>query len=226
MATAALGALGLGLALGLRHALEPDHLAAVSALLADDPRGARPWRLGAAWGLGHGLALTGACAGVALLGAGLPAGVQAALELAVAAILIALGVANVARAFASPAGPPRPHTHTFGAHVHALPGAHVHAAGLTIATRPLLVGVVHGLAGSGALTALILGGSRGAGIAHAASLGLGAAVGMTALAGLVARPLAALSPRGRSTLAITTGLASVAFGVVWGLAPARALLVG
>src|SRR5262245_61637888 len=143
--------------MGMRHALDPDHLAAVSVLAADAPSARRGALLGALWGIGHAAALLGTGLVLAALAAELPAALGDAFELAVAVMLIVLGGRAVARAArATGDGPMRLHAHARLAHRHAGPSAHVHVARRTLALRPLAVGVVHGLAGSGALTALVL----------------------------------------------------------------------
>src|SRR5439155_276978 len=145
----------LGAVLGIRHALEPDHLAAVSTLVADQRRPAGGVILGLCWGLGHTLALV--AVGVALIGlrARMPPQIADLFELAVAVMLIALGVRAIRRAaLQGPAGPLARHQHGPIVHVHPGVPQHLHVGSLTLARRPLLVGIVHGVAGSGALTAL------------------------------------------------------------------------
>src|SRR5688500_17027322 len=109
---ATLGGLALGLVVGVRHAFEPDHLAAVSTLVTD-ARGARRGAiLGAIWGVGHTLALI--VVGVVLLAAGglVPARVEAGLELAVAVMLVGLGIRAIVRAIRDGrAGRVAPHEH-------------------------------------------------------------------------------------------------------------------
>src|SRR5205809_81625 len=115
------------------------------------------------------------------------------LELGVALMLVALGLRAIYSA--SRQGPTGPvHVHHHGRVVHIHPGvpAHVHIGTWTLARRPLLVGAVHGLAGSGALTALVLATlpSTSARLAYMLLFGLGSTVGMAALSGLLGWPLA------------------------------------
>src|SRR6185369_14788116 len=85
----------------------------------------------------------------------LSAGIASALELLVAAVIVALGARALMRALAEGnQGPVAVHAHGEHAHAHAAGGAHLHLLGFTLATRPLLVGALHGLAGSGALVTL------------------------------------------------------------------------
>src|SRR6266545_5059997 len=149
----------IGLALGMRHALEPDHLAAVSTMVASRPRaGAAAW-VGACWGFGHSLALLVVGGGLLLLRAELPSWLADLFELGVAFMLIGLGARGVARALRAGrqgAAARAPHSHGGLRHVHAGPAQHLHVGGWTLARGPLVIGLVHGLAGSGALTALVV----------------------------------------------------------------------
>ena len=83
---------GLGSLLGMRHALEPDHLAAVSTLVTGERSSAKAAWLGACWGLGHTFSLVVAGAVLVVLRAQMPASVSDAFELGVALMLVALGL--------------------------------------------------------------------------------------------------------------------------------------
>ena len=147
----------LGVALGMRHAVEPDHLAAVSTLATEQKNARAGLALGALWGLGHTLSLLVVGGGLALLEAQMPPWVAALFELLVAVMIVVLGVRAVRRSFIEGrAGRTSTHTHGDVEHTHAAPVEHVHLRSWTFATRPLLVGLLHGLAGSGAITALVL----------------------------------------------------------------------
>src|SRR5262245_50899588 len=154
-----LSALGLGLALGMRHALDADHVAAVSVIAAEQ----RDWRgtsfIGAVWGIGHTLALLGVGVLVVLLRVEISHRVGRVLELGVACMLIGLG-GNALRAL----------WNTEGHSAAQRPGARS-LAGM----RPLLVGMMHGLAGSAALMLLVLSSiaSPLLGIGYLAVFGLG-----------------------------------------------------
>ncbi len=148
---------GLGSLLGMRHALEPDHLAAVSTLVSRERSGIRAALLGVCWGLGHTVSLVVVGALLVALRAEMPPAVSDLFELLVAFMLVALGFRAIVHAARQGAeGPTRVHRHGRLVHSHAGVPAHVHIGVWTLARRPLLIGVVHGLAGSGALTALVL----------------------------------------------------------------------
>jgi hypothetical protein len=211
----------LGLALGMRHALEPDHLAAVTTLAATRGDGGRPFgtvMLGAFWGLGHTLSLFAVGLILAALRTELPPRLGEAFELAVAAMLIFLG----ARALVLARQQGRETHHVHGdagvAHAHAGPADHVHVGHMTLALRPLLVGIVHGLAGSGALTALAVArlDTGGARLVYIACFGLGSVLGMSLLTGVLGIPLARLGPRVMRIVGAVAGAVSLALGVIWG----------
>jgi high-affinity nickel-transport protein len=212
---------GLGSLLGMRHALEPDHLAAVSTLVTRERSSAKAMLLGACWGIGHTLSLVVVGAALVLLRAEMPRRVGDAFELGVALMLVGLGVRAIVQAARQGVdGPARLHHHGRLVHRHAGAPAHLHVGRWTLARRPLLVGAVHGLAGSGALTALVLTTlpTTAARLAYISLFGLGSTVGMAALSGLFGWPLARWGAnRGLArAVSIAVGLVSVALGIAWG----------
>jgi len=202
-------ALLFGIVLGMRHALEPDHLAAVSTLVTDTRRRVPPALLGAVWGVGHTASLLGVGFVLALVKAELSARLANAFELCVAVMLIVLGVRALWRA-------------RLGAHVHTGPSDHVHIGRLTITGQPFVIGLVHGLAGSGALTALVLAElpTTSSRLIYMGLFGLGSALGMALLTGLVGLPLARLAkrPRALQIVSIIAGVGAISFGLFWGSA--------
>ncbi len=170
-----LPACALGLGLGLRHALEADHVAAIGTMLARGHGVRRAAGLGAAWGLGHATAVLGAGLALLALDIRVPSALAVALDLGVAAMLLALG----ARSLLAPAsGPRRP-----------APARSPAAAAL--------VGLVHGASGTAALTLLVFTTfpSRLVGAGFLAVFAAGATLGMTLLSALVAMPLRAALER-------------------------------
>jgi nitrile hydratase accessory protein len=141
---------GLGTLLGMRHALEPDHLAALSTLLTGERNIRKAAWLGAYWGIGHTLTLLAAGTLLVVLRADMPA--MAADVLACAVVLLLVGFGFRAIYLSAGQVSARP-THS---HVHGTRSASAPVGRWTLARRPLLVGAVHGLAGSGALTALVM----------------------------------------------------------------------
>jgi hypothetical protein len=212
---------GLGSLLGMRHALEPDHLAAVSTLVTGERSSSKAAFLGVCWGLGHTLTLVAVGTVLVILRAEMPARASDAFELCVALMLVGLGLRAIyVAARQGVAGPV--HVHHHGARVHVHPGtpAHIHIGTWTLARRPLFVGAIHGLAGSGALTALVVATlpSTAARLTYIAVFGLGSTLGMAALSGLLGWPLAHAG--GHRALArgvsLAVGCVSTALGLVWG----------
>ena len=208
-----------GLLLGMRHALEPDHLAAVSTLVAERPGLRRGLWLGAVWGLGHTLALLGVGAVLALLQVSLPPRLADAFELLVALMLVVLGVRALVRALRlGPVGDPRLHAHAGRLHHHAGAEPHVHLGRFTFEARSLAIGLVHGLAGSGALTALVLAElpTTAARLGYIALFGLGSVVGMALLSSLAGWPLERLARARRLRLvSAAAGAVAAGLGVAW-----------
>jgi high-affinity nickel-transport protein len=200
MTTGGLSLWALGILLGLRHALEPDHLAAVSTL-AGAERGPRAAvGLGVAWGLGHTLALLAVATVLATAQAALPPRLGTAFELGVGAMLVLLGASAVSRGWRRA-------------------GAASVRASRTFARRSLIVGLLHGLAGSGALTVLVAAqlASPWGRVAYVALVGVGSMLGMAAVSGLAGVPLARAGARPGLARAIAAlaGLAALGLGVTW-----------
>jgi hypothetical protein len=212
---------GLGSLLGMRHALEPDHLAAVTTLVSRERSSLRAALLGAWWGIGHTLALLVVGASLVVVRAELPPKVSDAFELAVAAMLVALGLRSIRLAAQlGPGGPRHLHRHGLIIHSHAAVPAHVHFGSWTFARRPLLIGAVHGLAGSGALTALVLATlpTTAARLMYVLLFGIGSTLSMAALSGVLGWPLARLGAHHRVArgISLAVGCVSVGIGIWWG----------
>lgn len=137
-----LALLGLGLALGIRHATDPDHVVAVMAISSRTRRWLPAAGLGAVWGLGHTLTLFVVGALIILFNLTVPPRLGLALELAVAIALIAVGALNLGHRHRGPDGE--------GGHEIARPAPPL------LAGRAFGVGLVHGLAGSAAVALLVL----------------------------------------------------------------------
>jgi hypothetical protein len=187
-----LSAIVLGLAQGARHSFEPDHLAAVSALVGQ-MRGVRQsaW-LGAIWGLGHAISLCLVGLVVLAFDASLPAASEQVFQLVVGALLVALGVRALL--------PPRPQP----------PHRSVRTP-----VQALIVGMVHGFAGSSALTALVVAAlptlpSR---IAYLGLFGVGSIAAMAAVSGLAGIGLRRLRGDWLALARIPIGLLSISIGI-------------
>jgi nitrile hydratase accessory protein len=203
----------LGSLLGMQHAFEPDHLAAVATLMTGERSSAKAAWLGAWWGLGHTLTLLAAGTALVLLRAEMPGPVTIAFELCVVLLLIGFGARAMYQAARS--APPR-RTHS---HASAPTWSSTHIGRFTGA-RPLVVGAVHGLAGSGALTALVVATlpSIGTRIGYLALFGVGSTIGMIALSGLLGWQIARMGSN-RSivrTFSLAVGCVSTTLGLFWG----------
>jgi len=214
-------AIALGLLVGARHAFEPDHLAAVSTLVGTSRSPRNALGLGLLWGLGHTVALL--VIGVALIALDgvMPARLGVAFELAVAAMLVVLGARSIVEGLRNRAGRTQTHRHGPVEHVHGGAGDHVHIAGRAIAWRPLTIGLVHGLAGSGALTALAFAElpTTGARVLYMVMFGTGSVAGMAVATGITGVALQHLAhrPRTRAWFSLGTGALSCVVGIAWAL---------
>jgi hypothetical protein len=219
--------LALGFLLGMRHATDADHLAAVATLATRSRSVGHTVVQGIAWGTGHTLTLTLFGGAVLVLGAVVPAQAAQALELAVGVMLVLLGADALYRLRRE-----RVHFHAhchadgvahFHAHSHRGEGAphdparHEHRHPRGFPARALLVGMVHGMAGSAALILLSLETLRSPawGFAYIAIFGLGSILGMAALSAAIAVPLRLTSRHLKRTydgLSAAVGLATVLLG--------------
>lgn len=201
------GILSLGFLLGMQHALEPDHIAAVSSIAARRTHVGDIVKHGLTWGLGHTLTLFVFAGAAILLGRAIPETVAQPIETAVGVMLVGLGAHVWWRLWRD-----RVHFHAhshgdgithFHAHSHAgeigspastvphVRAAHSHAHGFR--WRTLLVGLMHGMAGSAALLVLTVSQAPSPviGLGYVALFGIGSMIGMGMLSGVIAVPLAA-----------------------------------
>jgi high-affinity nickel-transport protein len=196
-----LALLGLALVLGLRHAADPDHVVAVTAITARTKRILPAMWLGVVWGLGHTLTLFTVGAAIILFNWVVPPRVGLSLEFAVGIALVVVGLLNLR-------GPSRDEAARSGL------GA---GTGRPPAGRAFLVGLVHGLAGSAAVALLVLATVRDprAACAYLLVFGMGTMAGMALITTGFAAPLSAASRRwsgfGRGAR-LATGAASVLLG--------------
>ena len=188
--------LAFGFVLGLKHAIEADHIAAVSTIAGEHASIVRSTFVGAFWGIGHTISLLVAGAAIVFLHVEISNSLSLVLEFAVGIMLIALG-ANALRKIVK-GGHLHMHVHQHGGRLHAHP--HVHQSrphdnmsnhhGLKLHRRPVVVGMIHGLAGSGALMLLVLASIRQPFVAlgYVLVFGLGSTGGMMLMSALVGLP--------------------------------------
>jgi len=190
--------LGLGLLLGLRHALDPDHVVAVAAIAARTRRLLPAAWIGVVWGMGHTLTLFTVGAAIILFNVVVPARLGLSFEFAVALALIVVGLLNLrpaAAAAESSSAAPAP-----------LP-----------ALRAFVVGLVHGLAGSAAVALLVLATVRDPRWAcgYLLVFGLGTLIGMALITTGIASPLVLAGrrwPGATPRVRVLTGALSLALG--------------
>jgi len=219
-------AFGLGLILGIKHALDADHVIAVSTIVSEHRSLKWASLIGAFWGLGHTATLF--VVGLLVIGLRLtiPARLALALEFAVALMLVVLGMSILWRSFGAErlhlhthAHSPETHTHF---HIHGIREEdHSHPHPFKSMQKPFVVGMVHGLAGSAALMLLVLTTipSPLAGLAYILIFGVGSVGGMLILSSLIGLPFILTARRFallNRWIRISAGIASVVFGLFLG----------
>jgi hypothetical protein len=183
----------LGIILGMRHATDADHVVAVTTIVTRQRRVADAMRIGALWGVGHTVTILLVGGAIIMLKVIIPPRLGLAMEFAVAIMLIGLGGYN-------------------------LFGGRRLGAGALSSIRPVLVGIVHGLAGSAAVALLVLAtipDPRWA-AGYLLLFGGGTIVGMMAITAAVAAPVSLTVSRFATlnrSLQLVSGTLSVAFGV-------------
>jgi cytochrome c biogenesis protein CcdA len=231
--------LAVGFGLGMRHATDPDHVIAVTTIVARQRSIRSAALIGAIWGLGHTLTIM--AVGAAIIGFGLviPPRLGLTMEFSVGVMLVVLGVLTLSGFRQRLQGGhvhPHPHPHGDFVHVHShshAPEAHGHdetatplawldawfrGVGSYQALRPLVVGIVHGLAGSAAVALLVLVAipDPAWGVLYLLLFGVGTVAGMVLITATTAVPFAYTAARmGRMNrwLAMGSGALSVAFGL-------------
>src|SRR6187431_826606 len=195
---------GFGFVLGMRHATDADHVIAVTTILSRSQKFFHSTVIGGLWGLGHSITVLAVGIAIIAFNVVIPPPVGLAMEFAVAVMLIILGILNltgVQRRITERFTPPAPmhghehaHLHAHGEDdVHAHGHAHLHGHGSDpglLATfgwyqlaRPVVVGLVHGLAGSAAVALLVLATIQdtGAALGYLLIFCVGVAAGMAVL---------------------------------------------
>jgi ABC-type nickel/cobalt efflux system permease component RcnA len=237
----------IGFFLGMRHATDPDHVIAVSTIVSQQRNAKRAALIGIFWGLGHTLTIFVVGSAIILFNLVIPVRIGLAMELSVGFMLILLGAWNlfsfvrsvpvVALSGSENLPVIHSHPHSHGDYVHSHP--HVHAledhdhseqnplarldktlgkTALYQVLRPLIVGIVHGLAGSAAVALLILATIRNSSwaIAYLLVFGVGTIAGMMLITMSIASAFRFVGNRFQAfgrRLALVSGLISVVFGL-------------
>jgi high-affinity nickel-transport protein len=238
----------LGFFLGMRHATDPDHVIAVSTIVTRQPTVRAALLIGSLWGVGHTLTIVAVGGALVLFTIVIPPRLGLSMEMAVALMLIVLGMWNLTGFFeqirgirSSGDGGAGPlHVHWYGhrdfVHCHPSglePGQHGHCddqirvpwadrrlggLGLYQMLRPLIVGLVHGLAGSAAVALLVLALIKNAwwAMAYLVLFGIGTIAGMMLITAAIGSVLAYASRQSSQVeryLRVASGLLSVSFGL-------------
>lgn len=218
-------ALAFGFVLGLQHALDPDHLVAISTIVSDHRSLRRSSLVGTFWGLGHSLSLLGVGLVIILLRVSIPIHVLPWMETPVAAMLIVLGVSAMRRALRERGVQIHKHVHEHGhkphEHVHIHVGEehnHIHRL-FKLGRRPFAVGLVHGFAGSAALTLLVLTKvpSIALGLIWLGVFGFGSIGGMLIMSAVISVPFILTARRFEAingAIRLCAGLFSLGFGLM------------
>ena len=227
--------LGLGLIFGLKHATDVDHVVAVSTIVSEHRSVWRSAIVGGLWGAGHTAALLFVGLALLVFRLPLPSLVASGLEFSVALMIIGLGVLTIVRVLRKRADVHiHRHTHDGESHMHihfheqgtehespdqaaSIPTSHSHEVS-RLGLKPLLVGAMHGLAGSAGLTLLVLTQikSVGLGMLYLGVFGFGSTLGMLLMSSLIGLPFMFTGKRfskinfGLQTMA---GCLSIAFGL-------------
>ena len=232
----------------MRHATDPDHVIAVSTIVSRERSIAKAGLIGVLWGCGHTLTIVAVGAAIILFGLAIPARVGLTMEFSVGLMLILLGVLNLTGAMKwigekfSPAHPrisgEHAHVHEHRSHIHFHWHSHAPAEehhgdrlrapgwmrgplqrlGPVPVLRPLLVGIVHGLAGSAAVALLVLSTIREPkwAVLYLLVFGVGTIAGMVLVTAALALPFSLAGYKSASLsrgLVTVSGLLSLAFGL-------------
>jgi high-affinity nickel permease len=184
----------LGLLLGVRHAADPDHVVAVTTIVARRSAFGAATRVGAMWGIGHTLTIVAVGTAITVFKVVITPRVGLTMEFAVALMLILLGVLN-------------------------LLGLPKKVDGTSLQLRPFLVGLVHGLAGSAAVALLVVAAIPDPrwSVAYLSVFGLGTVLGMMSITAILALPIRYASGRLLALdgyLRFASGALSIVFGLV------------
>src|SRR6202050_2489144 len=238
--------IALGFFLGMRHATDPDHVIAITTIVSRQRSMRHAAVIGGLWGVGHTITIFLVGSAIILFGVVIPPRLGLTMELSVGVMLILLGILNlsgftrwITEQHTPAAGPhAHVHPHAHGDYIHTYahahePEKHGHAEtatpvgwmdrifgqlGLYQAVRPLLVGLVHGLAGSAAVALLVLTTIRDPywAIAYLLVFGVGTIAGMMIITTAIALPFKYSQQRFarlNRTLQVTSGVISLAFGI-------------
>jgi ABC-type nickel/cobalt efflux system permease component RcnA len=213
----------LGLFLGMRHSTDPDHVVAVSTIVSRQKSITSSATIGLLWGLGHTLTIFLVGTAIIVFGVVIPPRLGLSMEFCVALMLILLGALNltgVLRWITERFTPMKrvPAASGTSGRIELLLDGAIGKLGLYQTIRPLVVGLVHGLAGSAAVALLVLSTIKSPlwSTAYLLVFGFGTMLGMMLMTAAISIPLVYTGKRffkiNRHLTAIS-GFASIAFGI-------------
>lgn len=229
--------LALGFLLGLKHATDADHVVAVTTIVSKQKKLRHAALVGVFWGIGHTSMIIAVGIAIIIFQLTIPEKVQLSFEFIVAAALVMLGVFNLTgatRSLMRKLSAPHSHSHqhdTKPVHTHShtdmAQNTHAHrneatdSIGIFPLLRPLVVGIIHGLAGSAAVTLLILGSitDERVAILYLGIFGLGTIIGMMLITTAIGIPIIAGGKkfeRFDRTVTRIAGYLSIGYGLYFG----------
>ncbi len=190
----------LGILIGMRHAFEADHVAAVASLISKENSISSSIKQGAIWGLGHTLTLFIFGSIVIFMDTKMPERMALGLEFIVGIMLVILGIDVIRRLLKDKvhfhthrhdSGEEHFHAHSHKEEINHDPNEHRHEHKRPFPLRALLVGLMHGMAGSAALILLVLQTVKSplTGLLYMLLFGFGSLIGMAVLSAIIAIPL-------------------------------------
>jgi sulfite exporter TauE/SafE len=210
----------IGFVLGLQHAVEADHLAAVSTIVSEKKNLWTASLVGGMWGIGHTISLFAVGALVIFLKLQISETIETKLEVLVGGMLVLLGLNALRKLFT--AEKVHVHTHEHGArehvHIHSHAREQAEASHHRFSARSIAIGMVHGLAGSAALMLLVVPtiASPALALLYILIFGIGSIGGMMAMSTLLGLPLQLTAERFKRAHSVVCALAacfSLGFGI-------------
>jgi ABC-type nickel/cobalt efflux system permease component RcnA len=210
---------GVGLLLGMRHSTDPDHVVAVSTIVSKQRSIRQAGLIGTIWGLGHTLTIFVVGSMIILFGVVIPPRLGLSMEFSVALMLILLGVLNLTGVMQRLTSylTRNSNSETVATKAETLLDRSIGRFGIYQFARPLVIGIVHGLAGSAAVALLVLSTIHSAlwATVYLLIFGAGTMVGMMCMTAMMAIPLAYAGNRFTSlsrVFSVASGVVSVCFG--------------
>ena len=225
-----LSILGAGFLIGMKHALDADHVVAVTTIISETKSFSKATLVGMRWGLGHTSTLFLVGLLVILTGIRIPENFTLSLELLVGVVLVWLGISTI-RGYYVKKVHVHHHDHEASTHMHfhyhqpkpkqesITANAHKHEHKAKASRSPFIIGMIHGLAGSGALMLLILGtiSSTMQGLLYIVVFGVGSTIGMLIISTIISLPFVYTSKKSTNVnriMSLSAGSASVIAGVL------------